>query len=589
MTTHYTGSRSNRRVWALVAAAGALTVFLFSSVVALTYRARVQERRCQTYNDELPRVIRSIDEALGSYFGTVSAGLGLLATRNDWRKRLASFAANPEMVEAVTGVWASHLGTASVDVADIQREVVYAYWAEEPVELDPDSERDAWFYEVWKQPDPPETEITFYYDADMGGHAFYIDQLVRDDAGKPIATLGVLRPLEPLARMLNTDMVADGHVYLVDGKQNVVLEVSNSSFTCFGPRYGTEGRSEALGPEAIGATAVPYETIVAALDRGALEYTTDGRYAAGAVSLPIEGFTALVFLDASARLDSIHRAAATQMVTLLASFTLFFGIFVLLVTWLIRGMRFQADLADRSRNQLDDLLSVLTHNLSNQLHPLRRHMTDMRLQKTRGTVAEWTADGVDSILLDMEQALQNAIYSARLANEQVRPLHRVLDVDALFHRIACSCSPVAQAKEQELLAVNRSTLEVGTDEDLLFHVLLNLVSNAGKFSPRKATVLIAAVDTQSALELVVADQGPGFNEADRPHLFEKNRRLSARPTAGERSTGMGLYVTRHLADTLGLEVELRHSIPEELSDASELPSFTGAVWAVRIPAHVTIA
>jgi signal transduction histidine kinase len=175
-----------------------------------------------------------------------------------------------------------------------------------------------------------------------------------------------------------------------------------------------------------------------------------------------------------------------------------------------------------------------------------------------------------------------------LANQHVRPLDRILDVDALFCRIASSCRPVAQGKEQKLLVVNRSTYEVGTDEDLLFHVLLNLANNATKFSPPGATVLIAAVDTQNTLDIVVADQGPGFREVDRPHLFEKNRRLSARPTAGERSTGMGLYVARHLADTLGLEIDLRDSIPSELADVAEPSEFTGAVWAVRIPAHVTI-
>jgi signal transduction histidine kinase len=588
MHIHYTGFFSNRRVWLIVVAAGALTVLLFSSVVALTYRARVQGRRRQIFTEELPHVIHSVDEALRSYLATVSAGLGLLATRDGWRERLAEFAADPDLAKTATTEWAAHLGTDSVDVADIQREVVYGYWADEPIRLEPESERDAWFYEVWTQPDPPETKITFYYDSAIGGHAFYIDQLLRDEAGVPIGTLGVLRLLEPLARRLNAEMVADGHVYIVDDRQNVILEVSNSSYTSFGPHYGMEGGTQEPDSGPQDATAVPYETIVATREQDSVQFTPDGRYATGATRLPVEDLSARVFLDARARLASIRRAATAQMITLLASFSLFFGIFVVLVTWLIRGIHFQAELADRSRTQLDDLLSVLTHNLSNQLHPLRRHMTDMKAEQTRGMLANGLVDGVDSILLDMEQVLQNAIYSARLTNQQVRPLERVLDVDALLRRITASCGPVAEGKEQQLLIVNRSTYEVGTDEDLLFHLLLNLASNATKFSPRGAAVLVAAVDTQSTLDIVIADQGPGFKESDRPYLFEKNRRLSARPTAGERSTGMGLFVTRHLADTLGLELELRDSIPPGLADVTGASDFSGAVWAVRIPAHVTI-
>lgn len=594
MTTHYTGLCSNRRVWLVVATAGALTVLLFSTVVAVTYRIRMQARRDHMLNEELPRVIRSVDSALQSYFDPVTAGLGLLASRGNWEEQLDAFASRPALVRTTTSVWASHMDTPSVDVTDIQREVVYGYWSDEPIHLDSESERDAWFFEVWKQPDPPETKITFYSDAAVGGHGFYVDQLLRDAEGRPIGTLGVLRPLEPLARRIQKEVAAHGHVYLVDSNDHPVLEVDSRSFTYFGLKYGLKGREELPDGEPKNATAVPYETVASATGRHEIGYTEDDRYATATVRLPIEGMTARIFLDASARLQSARCVAVAETGALLASFLLFFGVFVLTVVWLIRGIRFQANLADRSRNQLDDLLSVLTHNLSNQLHPLRRHVTDMKAKRKSGgdpsgdVSIDARADSVDTILLDMEQVLQNAIYSARLANQQVRPLSSSLDVAAMFRRIEASCRPVAQAKEQELLLANCAEYQVAVDEDLLFHVLLNLVNNAMKFSPRGATVLVAAVDSRTTLDFVIADQGPGFSEADKAHLFEKNRRLSARPTGGERSTGMGLYVTRHIANTLGTELELADSLPAELAAAVDFPGPAGAVWLTRIPARVTI-
>jgi signal transduction histidine kinase len=54
----------------------------------------------------------------------------------------------------------------------------------------------------------------------------------------------------------------------------------------------------------------------------------------------------------------------------------------------------------------------------------------------------------------------------------------------------------------------------------------------------------------------VQDEGPGFTEEDKDHAFERFRRLSAKPTAGERSTGLGLSIVKALVEAMGGEIEL---------------------------------
>ncbi|MBI5446735.1 MAG: HAMP domain-containing histidine kinase, partial [Deltaproteobacteria bacterium] len=66
-------------------------------------------------------------------------------------------------------------------------------------------------------------------------------------------------------------------------------------------------------------------------------------------------------------------------------------------------------------------------------------------------------------------------------------------------------------------------------------------------------------------------EGPGVTEADRARLFAKVARLSARPTGGESSTGLGLSIVKTLTEAMGGEVTL------------ESPPGRGACFRVRLP------
>jgi signal transduction histidine kinase len=55
---------------------------------------------------------------------------------------------------------------------------------------------------------------------------------------------------------------------------------------------------------------------------------------------------------------------------------------------------------------------------------------------------------------------------------------------------------------------------------------------------------------ESVVRLEVQDEGPGISEEDKKRLFGKFARLSAQPTAGEHSTGLGLSIVKRLAEAM---------------------------------------
>ena len=79
-------------------------------------------------------------------------------------------------------------------------------------------------------------------------------------------------------------------------------------------------------------------------------------------------------------------------------------------------------------------------------------------------------------------------------------------------------------------------------------ILANLVSNAIKYAPPGGDVRLNAGVEGDTLFITISDSGPGFIPEDREVLYSKFRKLSAKPSGGERSTGLGLYIVKQLAD-----------------------------------------
>lgn len=102
--------------------------------------------------------------------------------------------------------------------------------------------------------------------------------------------------------------------------------------------------------------------------------------------------------------------------------------------------------------------------------------------------------------------------------------------------------------------IDKNLPEVQYDKDILDRVLSNLISNAIKYSPQNTQIKVYTELFADRINLVVKDEGLGMTEEDLAHLFEEFKKLSARPTGGEASSGLGLSVAMKLVKQIGGEI-----------------------------------
>ena len=88
------------------------------------------------------------------------------------------------------------------------------------------------------------------------------------------------------------------------------------------------------------------------------------------------------------------------------------------------------------------------------------------------------------------------------------------------------------------------------DRSLIVQIIDNLLSNAIKFSNHNTKVHVTLKDENQTIRFEIDDEGPGIMEEDKPKLFQKFRKLHARPTDGESSTGLGLSIVKKYVEAM---------------------------------------
>ncbi len=200
-----------------------------------------------------------------------------------------------------------------------------------------------------------------------------------------------------------------------------------------------------------------------------------------------------------------------------------------------------------------EILSIAAHDLKNPLQSIimnsdlvLRYYSRMSKEKVleSSRINLTTARRINEIITNLLDI--HVIESGKLhLNIQEVDLNAIARDVAEQYRMPASNKDISinvQATDRPLRAL--------ADSHRTHEVLDNIISNAVKYSSHGKRIDVRVKAIESAVRVEVQDQGPGFTTADKEKLFEKFARLSARPTGGESSTGLGLSIVKRLTEAM---------------------------------------
>ncbi|MEL6444409.1 MAG: HAMP domain-containing sensor histidine kinase [Bacteroidota bacterium] len=212
--------------------------------------------------------------------------------------------------------------------------------------------------------------------------------------------------------------------------------------------------------------------------------------------------------------------------------------------------------------QNKEFLGIAAHDLKNPIGGIAG-MADFLASGASDLTDDELRDNLVLIRSEAMRAIkliESLLDDARAGAEGPRLRRRPVDLADIARAVLRWNQAQAEAKRIQLVSDLPASLPAHADASALQRAVDNYVSNAVKYSPPGSRVRLvvsveaASGDGSASAHIAVEDEGPGLTEDDRARVFGKLQRLSAQPTGGEHSTGLGLYIVKQLVEAHGGEV-----------------------------------
>ncbi|MDQ6860788.1 MAG: ATP-binding protein [Verrucomicrobiota bacterium] len=220
----------------------------------------------------------------------------------------------------------------------------------------------------------------------------------------------------------------------------------------------------------------------------------------------------------------------------------------------LRGAR---DAIRKESQRKDEFLGMISHELRT---PLNAVFGWTRLMQENVLNEDERKEAVNSIMRNAEaqaRLIEDVLDITRIINQKLSLDRAVLDVVPIVREAVEAVQPSADVKGIALEAVlDADELLVDADRMRLQQVVLNLLTNAVKFTPRGGQIRVRATRDRAFAMVEVTDTGKGIDADLLPHIFERFRQGDSSSTRHHGGLGLGLTIAHQLLMLHGGTIEV---------------------------------
>jgi signal transduction histidine kinase len=205
----------------------------------------------------------------------------------------------------------------------------------------------------------------------------------------------------------------------------------------------------------------------------------------------------------------------------------------------------------------NEFMGIAAHDLRNPLSAIKGYseMVMEDAEELHHHELEQNGRRIRDTAARMAEMVQNLLDANRIERGEMELKLAPTDLGLALNSVLETQRAHATAKEQTIhLESGAAPVVVQLDPAVTVQVLENLVSNAVKYSPPGKNIFVRLKKHAQGARVEVQDEGPGLNAEDQKKLFGKFARLSAKPTGGEHSTGLGLSIVKKMVEAMNGKV-----------------------------------
>ena len=226
-----------------------------------------------------------------------------------------------------------------------------------------------------------------------------------------------------------------------------------------------------------------------------------------------------------------------------------------------RELEHRNKLLQEFNTERQQIIGVVSHDLKgpfNRIFALIQLMS-MSAENLNSDQKEYLGK-IHQIVIDGLGMVRNLVDNRKLEDRGIDMRLEILNFSAMLSSLVKQYQSLAEKKSIHIHYEAPPSISIQADKLYITRIFENLLSNAIKFSPPKTNVFVAVTDLGGEIEISVQDEGPGINPDDQKKLYNKFERLTARPTGGESSTGLGLSIVKTLSEKMGGKIRYEGSV-----------------------------
>ncbi len=230
------------------------------------------------------------------------------------------------------------------------------------------------------------------------------------------------------------------------------------------------------------------------------------------------------------------------------------------------------DELEELQSQKDDLFAMVIHDIKNPAAIIKSLVEllrsyDLSASEQQEVISDIVETTSKIVSLSQEVSRILALESSRLILDiETVPINNIVEDIVRIN------TPLSNKKQIKLITeLNDELPDAQVDPQKIAEVIDNLLSNAVKFTQRGGTVRLRTYKSEDNVVIDVTDNGLGLSESDIKSAFQRGARLSARPTEGESSSGLGLWIVKKLIDAHKGKVWVKSSLGKGSTFSISIP------------------